>query len=94
MANPALIPVFSPPPLTTRGGWGADESLRFGNGGEEIFPVEYQPVEHVIIHHADTANFNDPVLEMRSIFRTSWQMVCHNNVIPLVGDYHRFDLFN
>ena len=33
-------------------------------------------------------------LEKRSIFRTSWQLVCHNNDIPQVGDYHRFDLFN
>src|SRR5215204_1286545 len=68
IANPALTPAFSPPPLITRAAWGADESLRFGKGGEERFPVEYQPVEHVIIHHADTANFNDPVLEMRSIY--------------------------
>ena len=44
------------------------KSLRFAKGGREIFPVEYQAVEHVIIHHADTANFNDPVLEMRSIY--------------------------
>jgi hypothetical protein len=67
VANPALTPAFAPPPLITRAGWGADESLRYGSEGEEIFPVEYEPVEHVIIHHADTANFNDPVLEMRSI---------------------------
>ena len=31
-------------------------------------------------------------LEKRSIFRTSWQLVCHSNDIPKVGDYHRFDL--
>lgn len=31
-------------------------------------------------------------LEKRSIFRTSWQLVCHSNDIPEVGDYHRFDL--
>ena len=38
IANPALTPVFSPPPLITRAGWGADESLRFGRGGEERLP--------------------------------------------------------
>ena len=27
-------------------------------------------------------------LEKRSIFRTSWQLVCHGNDIPKVGDYH------
>jgi carnitine monooxygenase subunit len=31
-------------------------------------------------------------LEKRSIFRTSWQLVCHSNDIPDVGDYHCFDL--
>ena len=54
-SEPGSAPVFSPPPLITRAAWGADESLRFGKGGEERFLVEYQPVEHVIIHHADTA---------------------------------------
>ena len=33
-------------------------------------------------------------LEKRSIFRTSWQLVCHSNDIPEIGDYHRFDLFD
>jgi carnitine monooxygenase subunit len=31
-------------------------------------------------------------LEKRSIFRTSWQLVCHNNDMPQPGDYHCFDL--
>lgn len=31
-------------------------------------------------------------LEKRSIFRTSWQLVCHSNDIPEVGDYHCFEL--
>ncbi|MCC2629780.1 MAG: N-acetylmuramoyl-L-alanine amidase family 2 [Thermomicrobiales bacterium] len=86
IANPALTPVFSPPPLITRAAWGADESLRFGKGGEERFPVEYQPVEHVIIHHADTANFNDPVLEMRSIYyfhavTRGWGDIAYNYLV-------------
>ena len=36
------------------------------------------------------ADFFD--LEKRSIFRTSWQLVCHNNDMPQPGDYHCFDL--
>jgi phenylpropionate dioxygenase-like ring-hydroxylating dioxygenase large terminal subunit len=31
-------------------------------------------------------------LEKRSIFRTSWQLVCHNSDIPAPGDYHTLDL--
>ncbi len=30
-------------------------------------------------------------LEKRSIFRTSWQLVCHGNDIPNIGDYHCFE---
>jgi uncharacterized protein YgiM (DUF1202 family) len=93
IANPALTPVFSPPPLITRAAWGADESLRFGKGGEERFPVEYQPVEHVIIHHADTANFNDPVLEMRSIYyfhavTRGWGDIAYNYLVDFMGNVY------
>jgi hypothetical protein len=93
VANPALTPVFSPPPLITRASWGADESLRYGKGGAEIFPVEYQPVEHVIIHHADTANFNDPVLEMRSIYyfhtvTRGWGDIAYNYLVDFMGNVY------
>ncbi len=93
IANPALTPVFSPPPLITRAAWGADESLRFGMGGGELFPVEYQPVEHVIIHHADTANFNDPVLEMRSIYyfhaiTRGWGDIAYNYLVDFMGNVY------
>ncbi len=30
-------------------------------------------------------------LEKQAIFRTSWQLVCHQNDVPDVGDYHSFD---
>jgi phenylpropionate dioxygenase-like ring-hydroxylating dioxygenase large terminal subunit len=39
--------------------------------------------------------YSDPdffELEKQSIFRTSWQLVCHISDIPKVGDYHCFDL--
>ncbi|HEY6640777.1 aromatic ring-hydroxylating dioxygenase subunit alpha [Povalibacter sp.] len=36
------------------------------------------------------ADFFD--LEKRTIFRTSWQLVCHLSDIPKLGDYHCFDL--
>jgi phenylpropionate dioxygenase-like ring-hydroxylating dioxygenase large terminal subunit len=31
-------------------------------------------------------------LEKRTIFRTSWQLVCHGNDMPAPGDYHCFDM--
>ncbi len=38
--------------------------------------------------------YSDPdffELEKRTIFRTSWQLVCHVNDVPKPGDYHSFD---
>jgi carnitine monooxygenase subunit len=38
--------------------------------------------------------YHDPEffeLEQQAIFRTSWQLVCHQNDVPSVGDYHSFD---
>ncbi len=93
IANPATSPLFAPPPVIGRAAWGADESLRFGRGGKEIFPVEYQPVEHAIIHHADTANFNDPVLEMRSIYyfhaiTRGWGDIAYNYLVDFMGNVY------
>ena len=38
--------------------------------------------------------YHDPEffeLEKQAIFRTSWQLVCHQSDVPGVGDYHSFD---
>ena len=93
IANPATSPAFAPPPVIGRAAWGADESFRFGRGGGEVFPVEYQPVEHAIIHHADTANFNDPVLEMRSIYyfhaiTRGWGDIAYNYLVDFMGNVY------
>ncbi|MFN8592172.1 MAG: SH3 domain-containing protein [Thermomicrobiales bacterium] len=93
VAAPATTPLFGQPPVISRPGWGADESLRYDDKGKEIFPVEYQQVEHVIIHHADTANFNDPVLEMRSIFyfhaiTRGWGDIAYNYLVDFMGNVY------
>jgi uncharacterized protein YgiM (DUF1202 family) len=93
VAEPALYPDFAPPPVIGRPAWGADEALRFDKKGREIFPVEYAPVEHVIIHHADTANFNDPVLEMRSIYyfhavTRGWGDIAYNYLVDFLGNVY------
>jgi len=39
--------------------------------------------------------YSDPdffELEKRTIFRTSWQLVCHGSDLPNPGDYHCFDM--
>lgn len=60
----------------TRAGWGCDERLRFRNG-VEIWPVEYAPVEKVIIHHTVTQTEEaDPAATVRSIY------VYHATLVP------------
>ncbi|CAM4110229.1 peptidoglycan recognition family protein [Nocardiopsis rhodophaea] len=36
----------------TRAGWGADESLRFNDEGEEEWPTAYSPVQAITVHHS------------------------------------------
>ncbi|ASU86270.1 N-acetylmuramoyl-L-alanine amidase [Nocardiopsis gilva YIM 90087] len=36
----------------TRAGWGADESLRFNDEGEEEWPTAYYPVQAITVHHS------------------------------------------
>lgn len=93
VAEPATAPAFAKPPVISRVGWGADESLRYDKKGNEIWPLEYQAVEHVIIHHADTANFNDPVLEMRSIYyfhtiTRGWGDIGYNYLVDFLGNVY------
>nr|MBA3379357.1 SH3 domain-containing protein [Chloroflexia bacterium] len=46
---------IAPPEIITRAQWGANESWRFDTFGE-IWPPEYEPVTHLILHHTATAN--------------------------------------
>ncbi|CAA9563744.1 MAG: hypothetical protein AVDCRST_MAG19-2048 [uncultured Thermomicrobiales bacterium] len=85
-------PAVAPPPIVSRAAWGADESLRFGSLGE-IWPVAYRSVEHVVIHHTDTANFNDPLLEMRSIYyyhavSRGWGDIGYNYLVDFLGNVY------
>ncbi|MFW5415392.1 N-acetylmuramoyl-L-alanine amidase [Nocardiopsis sp. CNT-189] len=59
------------PPLryVTRAGWGADESLRYGEDGSESWPREYSPVQVFTVHHAAMPVAEDPRETMRAIYR-------------------------
>jgi uncharacterized protein YraI len=83
----------APEPRTfTRADWGADESLRFTNGWETWHP-EYAPVSHVIIHHSDTANFEDPMVTIRSIYyyhavTRGWGDIGYNTLVDYLGNVY------
>ena len=51
------------PEIISRAGWGADERLRYEDqdtSEDVIWPPEYVPVAHAIIHHSVTPNKQDP----------------------------------
>ena len=93
LAQPATDPAFVPPPIVSRAAWGADEGLRFGRDGEEIWPPEYAPVEHVVIHHTDTATFADPLIAIRSIYyyhavTRGWGDIGYNYLVDFLGNVY------
>lgn len=53
----------------SRAGWGANESLRFGPDGTEIFPPAYFDVQTLTVHHTVTLNSDpDPAATVRAIY--------------------------
>ena len=53
----------------SRACWGADESLRFDDDGDEVFPTEYFPVQTLTVHHTVTDNSDpDPAATVRAIY--------------------------
>lgn len=56
--------------ILSRAAWGADESLRFDENGNELYPQTYWPVQTVTVHHTATENDDpDPAARVRAIYR-------------------------
>ena len=91
IANPALAPVFSPPPLITRAAWGADEVTSVWQRGRGAFPDRVstgRARDHPPRRHR---NLNDPVLEMRSIYyfhavTRGWGDIAYNYLVDFMGN--------
>ena len=93
IAQPAVTPSLAPPPIISRATWGANERYRFNRAGKEIWPPEYQTVEHVVVHHTDTANFQEPLLAIRSVYyyhavTRGWGDVGYNYLIDFLGNVY------
>jgi hypothetical protein len=55
--------------VVTREQWEADEALRFGPGGKELWPRAYVAPRMVVVHHTATANdYVDAAAEVRAIY--------------------------
>ncbi|MCL5962438.1 MAG: peptidoglycan recognition protein family protein [Chloroflexi bacterium] len=81
------------PPIIPRAGWGADESLRF-QGGQEIWPKQYQRVEKIVVHHTATSNAEaDPAATVRGIYRyhavsRGWGDIGYNFLVDRNGNIY------
>lgn len=65
----ARPPRWFPAAYLSRAEWGADESLRFGPDGTEIFPPAYFDVQTLTVHHTVTPNNDpDPSATVRAIY--------------------------
>ena len=85
--------ISMPPGIISRTGWGADESLRFANG-VEIFPPQYAPIRHGIVHHSETPNADDPAAQMRSIYyyhavTRAWGDIGYNYLVDKYGNIYQ-----
>ncbi|MFC4565589.1 peptidoglycan recognition family protein [Nocardiopsis mangrovi] len=53
----------------TRAGWGADESLRFDEDGNDLWPAEFYPVQTITVHHTAMAVGDDPAAAVRAVYQ-------------------------
>lgn len=87
------VPSLQRPPIISREEWGAN--LTYGGveaGANEWIP-EFVDVEHVIIHHAETSNFRDPLSEIRSIhyyhaITRGWGDIGYNYLVDFMGNVY------
>ncbi|MEJ7762888.1 MAG: SH3 domain-containing protein [Thermomicrobiales bacterium] len=80
------------PPIISRAAWGANEAYRYDQTGE-IWTPEYRTVEHVIIHHTETTNFQDPLIALRSIYyyhavTRGWGDIGYNYLVDYMGNVY------
>jgi uncharacterized protein YgiM (DUF1202 family) len=92
----ALDPSIQKPPIITREMWGANENYRHERQNPRRpvqWPPEYQQVEHAIIHHTVTPNFQDPLVAIRSIYyyhavSRGWSDIGYNYLVDYMGNVY------
>jgi hypothetical protein len=54
--------------LRTRSGWGADESLRFDEDGNDLWPAVFHRVQALTVHHTAMATTGDHAADVRAVY--------------------------
>jgi uncharacterized protein YgiM (DUF1202 family) len=91
--EPAIGGELSRPPIISRAQWGANLAYDGWDGGTSGWSAEYRTVEHIIIHHSETPNFRDPLVEIRSIhyYHTvtrGWGDIGYNYLVDYLGNVY------
>ncbi|MEV2276786.1 N-acetylmuramoyl-L-alanine amidase [Nocardiopsis sp. NPDC049922] len=54
--------------FVTRAGWGADESYRFDDEGNDLWTAEFHPVQALTVHHTALATSGDHAADVRAVY--------------------------
>lgn len=84
------------PTIISRAAWGCNEALTHEDQDLSkpiIWPVEYETVKHVIIHHSDTTNKQDPIVAIRAIYyyhaiTRGWGDIGYNYLVDYLGNVY------
>ena len=82
-----------PQPVIGRETWGADESWRFYEDGQEVWPRQYPALQKVFVHHTATGDTNDPASVVRAIYyyhavSMGWGDIGYNYLIDQYGNIY------
>lgn len=92
--EPPPVGGATPPPIISRSGWAADESLRASNG-KETWPPAFAPVQKLIVHHTATTNADpNPAATVRAIYQyhavtQGWGDIGYNFLIDEAGRVYK-----
>ena len=86
----------SQPTIISRETWGADEALRHEGQNLEnpiVWVPQYEPIQHAIIHHTVTTNFQDPMVTLRSVYEyhavtKGWGDIGYNYLVDHLGNIY------
>jgi hypothetical protein len=82
------------PTVISRAGWGADESYRYDGDGDLIWPLEYQAVEKIVVHHTLTTNdYTDGPYWVRAVYyyhavTRGWGDIGYNYLVDRFGNIY------
>lgn len=96
LVTTAAEPTIDQPVVISRAGWGCDERLRYEDEDTSkpiIWPLEYETVDQVVIHHSVTTNLQDPMVTIRVIYEyhaidRGWGDIGYNYLVDYRGNVY------